>query len=170
MKQDSPVVTAKDCPGLFWCWGIRGAAISLTIFGTAELAFQAHPWSCYNAARVDWFSVCCLSRYSSSTIFFQIHQFHVYPVTKRFLVSVHRSGFRVGFLSLALLVGQPEVWRDETTTGGAGALSMIIHVLKVILIQHQLKLSPNFGARPFRTHETTVHTCPTYGRRGFSEP
>ena len=85
-----------------------------------------------------------------------------------FLVSVNR--FRVIFLSLALLVGQPDVWRDETTTGGASALIMIIHVLKLRLIQHQVKLTLNFGARPFRTHETTVQTCPTYGRRVFSEP
>jgi len=61
-----------------------------------------------------------------------------------------------GYLSLTFLVGQPGVWRDESTTGGASGSSMSIHVLKLRLIQHQVKLTLNFGARPFRTHETTV--------------
>ena len=65
-----------------------------------------------------------------------------------FVVSVHR--FRVIFVSLGLLVGQPDVWRDETTTGETSALIMIIHVLKLRLIQRQVKLTLNFGARAFR--------------------
>ncbi len=31
--------------------------------------------------------------------------------------------------------------------------------VKPSLIQHQVNLTLDFGARPFRTHETTVQTC-----------
>ena len=66
---------------------------------------------------------------------------------------VQSSPFKVIFLSLALLVGQ-QIF-DETTNGTA------VHVQHDQCPETQLDPTPEeltlyFGARPFKTHETTA--------------